>query len=272
MSKFANLPARIGAALVGAAILLFCIWAGPWTYAAIFMFVLLMSIREYIRLVGIRRKIYKTGLYITAFLFYAIAYLIQAEWSERFLHLIVPVISVGIILHLYRMDDDPYKAIGLYILGIIYIILPFALLNPLVYASGEYQFELLVGLLFSVWCSDTGAYFAGSAFGKHRLFERHSPKKSWEGAIGGVLFALFAGWVLSLYFPVMNTWQWIGFSGVVAVSGIYGDLVESMMKRSSAMKDSGTSIPGHGGFLDRFDSLIFSIPFALLFLKLFVFG
>ena len=126
-----------------------------------------------------------------------------------------------------------------------------------------------MGLLLIIWASDTGAYFAGSAFGRTKLFERISPKKTWEGLIGGALVAGGFAIGLSRYYSDLNTIEWLSGAAIVVVAGNYGDLVESLFKRSMSIKDSGNSIPGHGGFLDRFDSLILSVPFIVVFLKLF---
>jgi phosphatidate cytidylyltransferase len=105
--------------------------------------------------------------------------------------------------------------------------------------------------------------------GKKKLFERVSPKKTWEGSIGGLLLALSMAYVLSRYFTDLNTIQWLVAAGLIVVTGIYGDLIESVFKRSIEIKDSGTALPGHGGFLDRFDSLLLAAPFIVVFIKIF---
>ena len=119
------------------------------------------------------------------------------------------------------------------------------------------------------WANDVGAYFTGILFGRTKLFERISPKKSWEGSIGGATTSIITSLVISQYFPGLNSIEWIGVSVIVVIAGTYGDLVESHFKRSIQIKDSGSIIPGHGGFLDRFDSLLIAVPFVVVFLKLF---
>ena len=116
------------------------------------------------------------------------------------------------------------------------------------------------------WANDVGAYFVGSKFGKTKLFPRISPKKTWEGSFGGVMMTFLTGWLLSLYIIELNLKDWLILALIVSIFGSIGDLVESMLKRSVGVKDSGTILPGHGGFLDRFDAFIFLLPFAACYL------
>ncbi|MBL0246373.1 MAG: phosphatidate cytidylyltransferase [Sphingobacteriales bacterium] len=118
-----------------------------------------------------------------------------------------------------------------------------------------------------VWSNDTAAYLSGRAFGRHKLFERISPKKTWEGTIGGGLFTLFVGWLLSILFRFSLT-TWLGIAALAVLCGTWGDLIESLLKRSLGVKDSGSLLPGHGGVLDRFDALLFVLPFVFAFLYL----
>jgi phosphatidate cytidylyltransferase len=128
---------------------------------------------------------------------------------------------------------------------------------------------IIIGFFLLIWANDTGAYLAGVSFGRHKLFERISPKKSWEGFFGGVVSAVTAAWFLSGWLGVVDRTHWIIIAVIVSVAGTYGDLVESMLKRSTGIKDSGSIMPGHGGFLDRFDSAIISFPLVYLFISLF---
>ena len=121
-------------------------------------------------------------------------------------------------------------------------------------------------MLWLTWTNDTAAYFAGTYLGKNKLFPQISPKKTWEGSFGGLLGTMLMAYGLSVVFPELAASTWIAIGAVVAIFGSIGDLVESMLKRSHQVKDSGTLLPGHGGFLDRFDAFIFLIPFVLLVL------
>jgi phosphatidate cytidylyltransferase len=128
---------------------------------------------------------------------------------------------------------------------------------------------IIIGFFIVLWANDTGAYLTGISFGRHRLMERISPKKSWEGFAGGIIIALLVAWFLSGWLGVVDKIHWLFIAVIVSVAGTYGDLVESMLKRSTGVKDSGTIMPGHGGFLDRFDSAIISFPLVYLFISLF---
>ena len=131
------------------------------------------------------------------------------------------------------------------------------------------HYGIALGYLLLLWLNDTGAYFVGSLVGKHKLFERISPGKTWEGSAGGALFALATAWGLSMLFIQLTTMHWLILAIIVVISGTIGDLVESMLKRSLGIKDSGNILPGHGGMLDRFDAVLISAPFVFVYLALF---
>lgn len=174
------------------------------------------------------------------------------------------------LIKLYRpLDKKPFTSIAFTILGIVYVALPFSLMSMIVFRYGDYNPLIAIGILLILWASDTGAYFAGTRFGKRKLFERISPKKSWEGSIGGTILAILMSIVVGYNFELLPLWQWIGVATLIVVGGTYGDLVESLFKRSILIKDSGNFIPGHGGFLDRFDGLLIAVPFIVAFLKIF---
>ncbi|MBL7898580.1 MAG: phosphatidate cytidylyltransferase [Crocinitomicaceae bacterium] len=176
-------------------------------------------------------------------------------------------------LELFRNTAKPFENVAITVGGILYIVLPFVLLNllsvsfDLFVAETDYWPVLSVFIL--IWCNDTFAYLTGRLIGKHKLFERISPKKTWEGFIGGIVFAVAAGIILA-YFLEWSYPKMITYGIVVGVIGTAGDLVESMLKRSVGVKDSGTILPGHGGILDRFDAVLFVVP-VIFFLEKFIF-
>lgn len=177
------------------------------------------------------------------------------------------------IVQLYRPKQNALHSLERSFLAMGYVALPVSMLNGIMSITAP---RLLLGMFIFIWLYDTGAYCFGMLFGKHRLFERVSPKKSWEGVIGGVA-ACIAGAYASFYwfdefFQVPDLATWIGLSVVVAVFSTFGDLVESLIKRSVGVKDSGSIIPGHGGVLDRIDSLLLVAPAVLIYLLLIVPG
>ncbi|HAD12417.1 MAG TPA: phosphatidate cytidylyltransferase [Saprospirales bacterium] len=168
---------------------------------------------------------------------------------------------------LFLAGKTPFPNLGIYFLSVFYLAIPLILLLMIAYGETYYPNRVL-GLLMLVWTNDTGAYLFGRKFGKNKLFERISPNKTWEGTLGGAFFALMIAWGLSYLIPDFTRAQWLALSVVAALGSNIGDLVESMLKRSVAVKDSGSLMPGHGGILDRFDAFVFCLPFYWLVLQM----
>lgn len=189
--------------------------------------------------------------------------------STDFLLGIVPLAAVVLITPLYqKRQDKPFTGIAYTFLGILYVVLPFMSFFSLGFLVGAYDYRLPLGFMLILWGNDTGAYLVGRFFGKRLLFERISPKKTWEGLIGGILLAWVVSVILAHYFGVLGVWNWIGMALLVSIFGTFGDLVESMLKRSRQVKDSGAILPGHGGLLDRFDGLLLAAPAVFALLKI----
>lgn len=169
---------------------------------------------------------------------------------------------------LFRKKTHAFQNIAFGIYALFYITLPFTLLIYLPYIStGGWQPEIIFFPFLLIWFNDTFAYLFGSQLGKHKLFPRISPKKSWEGAIGGGLTTIAAGFVIAPYIHGLDMVNTTIISCIVVIFGILGDLIESMFKRSIEIKDSGHIMPGHGGVLDRLDSIIFTIPAIYVYMK-----
>jgi phosphatidate cytidylyltransferase len=194
--------------------------------------------------------------------------------------ILVPMMLVIIVMELYRKQEKPFDSLAHTFFSLLYTALPFSMFPFTAFSHngigsilphGNIIFSpgIIVGFFILLWTNDTGAYITGSLIGKHRLMERISPKKSWEGYFGGAVFAAIAAWLISGWLGVVDTAGWIIISVIISVAGTYGDLVESMLKRSFGVKDSGTIMPGHGGFLDRFDSTVISFPLVFLFISFF---
>ena len=174
------------------------------------------------------------------------------------------------IIQLYMKDKDPITRWSHSFMGQVYIALPIGLLSFLAFEPSStflfYNPWLLLSFFAFIWINDTGAFLVGSAIGKKRLFERISPKKSWEGSIGGGIVAIASSFVFACYFPIMTWAEWAGLALVVVIFGTWGDLTESLLKRQLQIKDSGSILPGHGGMLDRFDSSLMAIPAGVIYL------
>lgn len=178
----------------------------------------------------------------------------------------VPFIALIFIGTLFQKRKLPFNDIGYSLLGIAYACVPFLFFIGLGFIQGTYNLYIPLGFLIMLWANDTGAYLAGRSFGKRKLFERISPNKTWEGFFGGVALALAIALNLAYYFESLAQWEWAVMALLISVFGTLGDLVESMLKRSLEVKDSGNILPGHGGLLDRFDGLLIAAPLVFLFL------
>jgi len=211
------------------------------------------------------------------YFFFAMTYFCSDIYSGTaksvvFIPYLVTVIYL-LVAELYAKQTDPINNWAYTMLSQMYIALPFSLLNVLAFTStpnGEVAFNMLLPLSVFVflWVNDSGAYCFGSLLGRHKLFPRISPGKSWEGSIGGALVVLAVAYAISYYVDngLLTMPQWLGLGLVVVVFGTWGDLVESLFKRTLGIKDSGNILPGHGGMLDRFDSSLLAIPAAVVYL------
>ena len=195
-----------------------------------------------------------------------------AAKSVVFIPYLVTIIYL-LVAELYLKQEDPIQDWAYTMLSQMYIALPFSLLNVLAFTatpSGHVVFNTLLPLsvIEFLWVNDSGAYCVGSLLGRHKLFPRISPGKSWEGSVGGAIFVLAAAWAISYFLDdrMLSTIEWLGLGLVVVIFGTWGDLVESLFKRTLGIKDSGSILPGHGGMLDRFDSSLLAIPAAVVYL------
>ena len=180
-------------------------------------------------------------------------------------------IMLTMIAELYYKAPNPINNWAFTLFAQVYCAGSFSILNFIGAEPGtpgvmSYTPLFIMAIFIFVWLDDTGAYLVGSLIGKHKLFERISPKKSWEGSIGGGVVAIGVSFILAHYFPFMSMIEWAGLALVVVIFGTWGDLTESLLKRQLHVKDSGTILPGHGGMLDRFDSSLMAIPAAVVYL------
>ena len=262
-----------GILFVGA--LVGCILYDPWTFSALFVVISALTIREFGHLinqvegVSINKNI---TMLAGVYLYMAVmAFCTNLSGSKIFLPYLLLIMYL-MISELYLKKENPVMNWAYSMLSQLYIALPFAMLNVLSFhtspmdTSVSYNPILPLSVFVFIWLSDTGAYCVGSLIGRHRLFERISPKKSWEGSIGGGIVAIGSSFIFAHYFPIMNMAEWAGLALIVVIFGTWGDLTESLLKRQLHIKDSGAILPGHGGMLDRFDSALMAIPAAVVYL------
>lgn len=212
-----------------------------------------------------------TGLFITVVMFVFSANSAFNAISLEYLLILIPLSFSVFIFELFRNKQNPLQNIATTLLGLFYIALPLSLLvfiPNISLENGVFKKGLLLGFFILIWTNDTFAYLIGVKFGKNKLFERVSPKKSWEGSFGGFLFSIIVAYILSLFFIDLNTMEWIGMAIIIVVFGSIGDLIESLFKRSLNIKDSGNILPGHGGILDRLDAVLIAAPFVFFYLLL----
>lgn len=257
-------------------VLVGCILYSPLSFGILFTIISALSVHEFAQLVSkssevsINKTITALG---GAYLFLALmSFCTQQSVGARVFLPYLGLLLYMMITELYLKKKNPTGNWAYSMLSQLYVALPFALLNVLAFqnspetGSVTYSPILPLSIFVFIWLSDTGAYCVGSLIGKHRLFERISPKKSWEGSIGGGIFSIASSLGFAHFFPFMPGWQWVGLAIVVVIFGTWGDLTESLMKRQLGIKDSGNILPGHGGMLDRFDSALMAIPAAVVYL------
>jgi phosphatidate cytidylyltransferase len=271
LSKLSNLQQRIVAGLTGAAILVGGILFSEWTFFTIFLMICCLSLVEFYNLLArsgtpVNRDF---GIVAGAIIFTLIFLMESGQVSFLYFYFIFPFLFLLFIIELFRKQEKPFTTIGFTFLGIFYIAIPYGLISVSAYYLGQYNPFIVLGILLMLWGNDIGGYVAGMTMGKHKLFLRVSPKKTWEGSIGGGLLSLVVAAVISTFMTDLKLHQWLTMSMIIVIFGSYGDLVESLFKRSLSIKDSGGLIPGHGGFLDRFDGLLMSSPFIAAYLKIF---
>lgn len=211
-----------------------------------------------------------TALGLAALLFLLVAAYHFVPVESKYLLLLIPLAFSVFIAELYRRDQNPFANIAFTFIGLVYVSVPFCFFFSLGFMKtwDTYSFHLPLAFLLMLWASDTGAYLFGRKLGSHKLFERHSPKKTWEGFFGGVLTSVLVSIAVAYFFTEISAWVWAGMAVLIVTFGTLGDLVESMLKRSLDAKDSGTLLPGHGGLLDRFDGLLVAAPIVYAYLYL----
>ena len=268
---------RAFTALVFVLVMLLGLYGSRYSFVILFAVITTGCLWEYFLIVMNRKnRVDKIRVWLgvafglTPFVLASVLQLGRIEINEDFIIitalLFFPFIFLAFIYELFARSKWPFSNVAYIVLGMVYIGAPFALLDFIAFDGDKFYANTVMGLLILSWANDTGAYLVGSSIGKHKLLPRISPGKTWEGSIGGVLITFVVGYLLYFMFPELRLVDWLVLAGIVAIFGSIGDLVESMLKRSFDVKDSGSLLPGHGGLLDRFDAFIFLLPFAAAYI------
>lgn len=247
------------------AILVVSIYSSEFAFTTLFLLLGLVCLREMQRLLHLKSPL--TYILLIG-LFYVFSY---QRWSPNgtiVLLLITIFVNLFLVKDLMLVHKIPIFEKKKYVVIIFYLIASMIFLTLIPSYTGDFTPELVIGIFSLIWTNDTFAYLVGKNFGKNKLFERISPKKTVEGFLGGLGFSLLGGYVVFLVTGLLNVQIWLGMAIILSIFGTLGDLIQSKFKRQAGVKDSGNLMPGHGGLFDRLDSIIFSSPFIYAYLQI----
>ena len=263
---------RTVSGLIYSAVMIVSVLFHPLIFLIVFLFILILGMFEFYRMCSIpeSRPMAIPGI-TTGVILFLTFFLTRYAGADSRIYLLIPAAGMILMtLPMFRPKDQPLLATALTFMGIVYVGIPVTIFNLLVYHPYKegFDYQVVLFLFLILWSNDSGAYVFGKLLGKHKMFTRVSPKKSWEGIAGGLLLALLITWLSRPLFPdIPLIHLWI-LCPVIVITGTFGDLAESTWKRAAGIKDSGKLMPGHGGILDRFDSLIFAAPAVYLTITL----
>jgi len=244
--------------IVYIALIVFATLFGRESYQLFFAVLLFIATNEFAQLA----RMAKLPAFLIAGLSVLGAYLLNHSATMQ--NLVLLSVPFLIFLAILLFQNKTFKT-NKWLTLIGYIILPFLAITQYPFVGNNYEPYMILAIFILIWTNDTFAYIFGKSFGKHKLYEKISPKKTIEGFFGGLLFGMIAGVIIAQYIKTFDWHEWIIIAIIVSIFGTIGDLVESKFKREANVKDSGNLIPGHGGILDRLDSFIFTLPFLFLF-------
>jgi phosphatidate cytidylyltransferase len=241
----------------------------PVSFTLLFCVFLILSVIEFCKLANINKAV-PLIMAVAGYLLFG--YRINNDiYSNLLLNAGALFISVSLLIDLFKKGQPVPKDTTAKLARLTgYVIIPFLLIIKFPFLQDDFNPFIIIGMFILIWANDTFAYIVGKSIGKRKLFERISPKKTVEGFIGGMLFTIAGAYILgqSFYFNFITPWQWMAFAAILVIFGTLGDLVESQFKRNAGVKDSGKIMPGHGGILDRLDSVLFAIPFLFLYYQI----
>tara|TARA_B100000809_G_scaffold49621_3_gene44616 strand:- start:5880 stop:6692 length:813 start_codon:yes stop_codon:yes gene_type:complete len=262
-----NMLTRAISGTVFVSLLVFSILYNAILFSGMFYILMMISIFEFSRMLHLKNF----SIYVIATLLYMSSQLSIWNITPIYTDTLATLGILSVFINtLFSKKETPIKGLSNLLLCLAYACIPYIIISRIPYTnfSNSYESILILGVFIMIWSNDTFAYLVGMSIGKHKLLERISPKKTIEGFIGGVIATLIVSYLLALQFAVLPTLQWLIVGILVSLFGVIGDLVASMFKRQTGVKDTGNIIPGHGGVLDRLDSIIFAAPFIYLYLKL----
>lgn len=268
-----NLYTRTITGLILTALIIGSLIIHPLAFVAVIYFIMLRGLLEIFRL-GNNIEIYPQmflGFVVGSFIYLIPALAALGMISPKNIAFLPLLIFAFFIAELFRNKPNSLQNIAFSVFSVAYISIPLSMLIFLISSlviKDQPHWHIAFSFFFILWSHDTFAYFTGMLIGKHKLFQKISPKKTWEGTIGGTIFGLIAAFLMSLFFKELNTWQWLVAALIIILSGTLGDLSESLLKRKLNVKDTGNIFPGHGGVLDRFDAVLFSAPALFYYLLL----
>jgi len=266
-----NFTKRILSGIIYIAILIFSILYSKISFLSVFFILMMFCLYEFSKMIELK----SVFPYLLGFLAYLFGNILNVEDVPS--KVIFKYVGVTLFLTIFcsfawillAKKEEIVSHLGKIFLSVIYIVVPFILMAQIPFLNNDFKYAstTILGVFILIWSSDSFAYLIGKNFGKRKLLQRISPNKTIAGFIGGFVACVIASIVIAQYFTVLSLTQWIVISILISIFGVLGDLIESMFKRQAGIKDSSNLIPGHGGFLDRFDSVIFAAPFIFIYLQ-----
>jgi phosphatidate cytidylyltransferase len=267
-----NLTKRILSGIVYISVLIFAILFSKITFLSLFFILMMLCLYEFTKMIQLK-SVFPFFIGFLAYVFGNILNVEDVPSNSIFVYvgvLLFLCIFSSFVWILFAKKEEIINHLGKIFLSVIYIIIPFILMAQIPFLDNDFKYasSAILGVFILIWTNDTFAFLVGKNIGRTKLLKHISPNKTVEGFIGGMVACFGTGYIIALYFTELSIIQWIVISGLVSVFGVLGDLIESMFKRQAGLKDSSNLIPGHGGFLDRFDSVIFAAPFIFIYLQI----
>lgn len=270
-----NLLTRTATGIVYVSLIMIALYSFSWLFFGVFTVVMCLILKELIAVLALKNhSILKLPIYIFSIALFTLACgNVCYGWNIPYSFVAIPFILALCVWQLFQKTENPFESIVYSLFAVLYVALPFCLLIHIVGGNNEVlplsQLHVAAIMFIFIWSNDSFAYLWGVSLGRHKLFPRISPKKSVEGFVGGLISTVILAFFIAQWIETpLSAWQWVGAAVCIVLASTFGDLFESMLKRYAEVKDSGNLLPGHGGFLDRFDSVLFSIPTFYVYLQI----